>query len=192
VNRQVRAAAFCVTGLAGDGADGIWPARVSNVKSFHVMRAFAVLALCASFAAPAAACSFAPGYAAFPPPSRLRPTMVPAPAPEVIVERIDRGYADGNRASCSDAGILVLKVPSDALGYRFELVAGTLGDDVFPAGYVRTVAKGVLRFVWLDGERDWQESIDVLVKITTMSSNGVPSEPKVLRIRHPGGVGPRR
>ena len=156
------------------------------------MRIPAVLLLCALSARPALACSFAPGYQSFRVAPVLRPTLVPAPAPEVVVESIERGYDDGDGASCSDAGILVLRVPSDALGYHFEIVAGGFDDVVFPDGYVRTVERGRLRFVWLDGELDWQESIEVLVRVTTLSSDGVPSEPQVLRIRHPGGESPRR
>lgn len=157
------------------------------------MRTAVLIAVCALLAAPAAdACSFAPGYEAFRMAPVLRPTLVPAPAPEVVVESIQRGYDDGELASCSDAGILVLKVPSDSVGYHFEVVAGSFDDLVFPEGYVRTVEPGRLRFVWLDGELEWQESIDVLVRITTLSSDGVPSERQVLRIRHPGGASERR
>jgi hypothetical protein len=157
------------------------------------MRTLALLAIVGAFVAqPAFACSVGPGYEAFRvAPKLLRPTMTLAPAPDVAVETIERGYDDGGRGSCSDAGVLVLKVPSDVLGYRFELVAGSL-DDVFPDGYVRTRERGRLRFVWLDGEHDWQESIDVLLKITTLSATGVVSEPTLLRIRHSGGASPRR
>jgi len=158
------------------------------------MRALALVTIVGAFAAqPAFACSFGPGYEAFRvAPRVLRPTMTLAPAPDVAVETIERGYDDGNRGSCSDAGVLVLTVPSDALGYRFELVAGSLDDEVFPDGYVRTRERGRLRFVWLDGEQDWQESIDVLLKITTLSATGVVSEPTLLRVRHSGGASARR
>lgn len=156
------------------------------------MRISAILLLCALSARPALACTFAPGYQAFRAAPIVRPTLVPAPAPEVVVESIERGYDDGDGASCSDAGILVLRVPSNALGYHFQIVAGGFDDVVFPEGYVRTVEPGRLRFVWLDGELSWQERIEVLVRVTTLSSDGVPSEPQVLRIRHPGGQSVRR
>jgi hypothetical protein len=157
------------------------------------MRVLALIAIVGALAAqPAFACNLGPGYEAFGAgPTLLRPTMTLAPAPDVTVETIERGYDDGDGGSCSDAGILVLTVPSDALGYRFELVAGSL-DDVFPDGYVRTRERGRLRFVWLDGGHDWQESIDVLLKITTLSATGAVSEPTLLRIRHSGGASARR
>jgi hypothetical protein len=158
------------------------------------MRVLALIAIVGALAAqPAFACSLGPGYEAFGAGLTLsRPTMMLAPAPDVTVETIERGYDDGDGGSCSDAGVLVLTVPSDALGYRFELVAGSLEEDVFPSGYVRTRERGRLRFVWLDGEHDWQESIDVLLKITTLSATGVVSEPTLLRIRHSGGASARR
>jgi hypothetical protein len=158
------------------------------------MRTLALLAIVGAFVArPAFACSVGPGYEAFRVvPKLLRPTMTLAPAPDVAVETIERGYDDGDGGSCSDAGVLVLTAPSDALGYRLELVAGSLDDDVFPDGYVRTRERGRLRFVWLDGEQDWQESIDVLLKITTLSASGVVSEPTLLRVRHSGGARVRR
>jgi hypothetical protein len=157
------------------------------------MRTIVVAALGVLLAESALACSFTPGYEPF----RIeavvrRPTPAPAAAPAIEVERIERGYDDGDGASCSDAGIFVFRVPSDVLGYRFEIVAG--GDDghVFPDGFVRTREPGRLRFVWLDGESNWQESIDLLVKVTAISSLGVVSEPALLRIRHSGGATGRR
>src|SRR5688572_18193559 len=156
------------------------------------MRTIVVAALGVLLAELGFACSLTPGYEPFPIESApRRPTPAPAAAPAIEVERIERGYDDGDGSSCSDAGILVLKVPSDALGYRFEIVAGS-GAGVFPDGFVRTRERGRLRFVWLDGESNWQESIDLLVKITTISSLGVISEPALLRIRHSGGTSVRR
>jgi hypothetical protein len=156
------------------------------------VRTAALIGIFALLGEPAFACTFAPGYQAFRVAPVLRPTLVPATAPTVTVESIERGYDDGDGGSCSDAGILVLKVPSDSVGYHFEVVAGGFDDVVFPQGYVRTVEPGRLRFVWLDGDHDWQESVDVLLRVTTISSDGVPSEPQVLRIRHPGGASARR
>ena len=143
----------------------------------------AVLAVCI-VARPVLACSFAPGYEAFRP-VRFLPGSNLLPEPAVSVDRIERGH-QGDAGLCADAGILVLKVPTEMLGYSFELVEGTFDDVVFPEGFVQPTERGYLRFVWLDGNTDRQEPIDVLVKITTMSATGVLSEPLLLRIEDPG------
>jgi hypothetical protein len=73
---------------------------------------------------------------------------------------------------CADAGVLVLAVSDDALGYSFEIVEGTFDDLAFPDGFVQPVQSGLLRLVWLDGNSYAQEPISVVVKITAMSGIG--------------------
>jgi|SRR6188768_723990 len=133
----------------------------------------------------AIACSFAPGYEAFLPGPVMRPSPTLAPAPAVSVEGIRRG-TNGDPGMCADAGVLVLKVPRAAQGYSFELVEGRFDDQVFPQGFVQPTRPGYLTFVWLDGNTDVQEPIDVVVKVTAISNIGVLSEPLLLKIEHPG------
>jgi hypothetical protein len=146
-----------------------------------------LLALTAgTISVPSVACSVTPGYKVFRP-LILRPGLSLEPAPKVTVSGITRGHKEGDpAASCSDAGILVLAVSSDALGYRFEIVEGEFDDVVFPESFVQPTEQGLLRFVWLDGDTNVQEPINVVVEITTLSANGTLSEPLLLRIEDPG------
>jgi hypothetical protein len=152
------------------------------------VRSIAVIWLGLSLAHAAHGCSLGQGYELFRLSGVVYPAKRLAPAPEVSVASIKRGYNDGEPNSCSDAGVLVLRVPSDISGYRFELVEGTFDDAVFPEEFVRPILSGELSFVWLDGKTNWQEEIDVLVKVTAISSIGVLSKPTFLRIQHPGGA----
>ena len=146
----------------------------------------AVLMLGAADAA--LACSPVRGHQPFVPSPTIRPATKLLPAPQISVEKIERGYRGGND-SCSDLGTLVLKVPESVAGYAFEIVAGNFdGDMPFPAGFVQPAVRGQLRFVWLDGPKSPQEPLNVLVKITAVSATGVLSEPLFLRIQDPGGT----
>jgi hypothetical protein len=151
-------------------------------------KAIALVILSAVPLASSYGCSLMRGYARFELGPVLRPSNVLLPAPAVSVVSIERGYNDGDSGSCADAGILVLKVPSNAYGYRFELVEGAFDDVVFPDYFVRPIGGGELRFVWLDGRRNYQEPIKVVVRVTAISSTGAVSEPSVLPIEHPGGA----
>jgi hypothetical protein len=160
---------------------------MSAPRSVRILLAVAI----AITAIPALACSFAPGYKVFQPRPSLRAESVLAPAPKVTVDKITRGHKGDAAGTCSDAGILVLKVPSNALGYSFEIVEGAFDDVVFPEGFVQPTEAGLLRFVWLDGNTNVQEPIKVVVKVTTMSVDGKWSEPSLLRIEDPGRGGVR-
>jgi hypothetical protein len=87
---------------------------------------------------------------------------------------------------CAGFGLLVLNVPKQVLGYRFELVEGRFDGGLFPTGFVQPTQLGYLAFSWLDGNADTQEPIDVTVRITAISSVGVLSEPLLLKIEDPG------
>jgi len=140
------------------------------------------------------ACSFAPGYEVFLPGPILRPGSTLVSTPKVSVDRIERGRNEGDpAATCADAGILVLTVPNDVVGYSFEIVEGAFDDIVFPEGFVKATETqpGLLRFVWLDGDTYVQEPIKVVVKVTAISTNGTLSEPLMLRIEDPGRGGVR-
>jgi hypothetical protein len=148
-------------------------------------RTIAVVVLGATPVTPGYCCTLIGGYESFEVAQVLPATVVDA-APQVTVVSIKRGYEDRFRW-CPDFGALVLKVPSNELGYHFELVEGGIDDPFFPEGFVKPQG-GEFVFVWLEGRRSWREPINVLVRITTISSAGVVSEPALLRVEHPGRV----
>jgi hypothetical protein len=149
-----------------------------------------LLVVCAMMLArPVAACSLAPGYEAF----QVRPAPEKSALihpPSVSVENIRRGHR-GDSGLCADLGFLVLKVLNARLGYRFEIVEGKL-DGVFPEGFIQPAAPGYLSFVWVDGNTDAQEPIQIVVKVTAMSKAGHLSEPLMLRIADPGRAAARQ
>jgi len=157
---------------------------MAAMRSARVLLAVAA----ATLALPALACSVAPGYKVFLPGPVFRPGSTLVPAPKVTVDRIQRGNR-GEPGMCADAGVLVLAVPNNALGYSFEIVEGAFDDVVFPEGFVQPTEPGLLRFVWLDGNTYAQEPIRIVVKVTAMSGNGSVSEPLLLRIEDPGRGG---
>jgi hypothetical protein len=159
---------------------------MAAMKSACILLAVAT----ATFALPVLACSVAPGYKVFLPGPIFRPGSLPDPAPKVTVDRIERGKR-GDPGMCADAGVLVLAVANDALGYSFEIVEGAFDDVVSPEGFIRSTEPGLLRFVWLDGSTYAQEPIRVVVKVTAMSATGSVSEPLLLRVEDPGRGGVR-
>jgi len=113
--------------------------------------------------------------------------------PSFKVLKIERGTDDGNYGSCSDAGVLTLfqnKPYDENEGYKFEVVAGTFEDSIFPEIPVRAVPHleqdHLYKFVWLDGSNKYQEPIDIKVKITAVSRSGIESDPSYLNVIHPG------
>lgn len=132
----------------------------------------------------ARACSVLPTFDPVPA-SVIGSESAPAAAPVVTVERIVRGRV-GEAGTCAELGFLTLKVPHEVLGFRIEPVSGNLGRTVFPEGFVQPREQGRLGFVWLDGNTDAQEPIDVVVRVSALSPDGVVSEPVQLRITHPG------
>ena len=154
---------------------------MAATKSARMLLAVAA----ATFAFPVLACSVARGYKVFLPGPLYRPGETLLPAPKVTVDRIERGDV-GDPGMCADAGVLVLAVQDDALGYSFEITEGAFDDVVFPEGFVQPTEPGLFRFVWLDGNTHAQEPLKVVVKVTAMSGNGSLSEPLLLRVEDPG------
>jgi len=150
-----------------------------------LLRSRWLLSLCGvAFVSATFACDPIPTYKAFEP-EVLRPSVAPAAAPNVSVERIQRGHAGNN--SCDDLGWLTLRVPIGRVGYSFEVVEGaSLGDSVFPEGFVQPIKEGFFGFTWADGRSDVQEPLSFVLKITTMSATGTLSEPLFLRIEDRG------
>lgn len=118
---------------------------------------------------------------------------VEASKPNFEVASIHRGTDDGNGASCSDAGIINLKIKDDSLqnqGYIFEIVQGVFEGNpfrkeaIFPDKLWHN--KKLYRFIWFDGNSVEQEPFNIMVKIVSVSISGHKSEPQFLEIRHLG------
>lgn len=114
-------------------------------------------------------------------------------SPNFEVSSIHRGSDDGNYASCSDAGILTLKLLSKSMpnvGYLFSIEKGKYDVGLFPDEPIVTSKQfflsGEYNFIWLDGNSNEQEPIDIVVRIVAVSESGKKSEPTFLTINHPG------
>lgn len=141
------------------------------------------------------ACSFAPGYDEFLPNPLYKGKSHPLAIPYASVESIKRGYDDGNRGSCSDAGIITIKFknenPAKVTGYKLKIVSGTFENHVIPDYEVTpsryNINENSMSFVWLDGSYNNQEQIDFVLQIIAVSPEGGESEPYHLKIQHAGG-----
>jgi hypothetical protein len=144
------------------------------------------------------ACDFMPGYQSVVPTPILGGSVAEIPGPpEISVAELRRGFDDGNAASCSDAGILRLRVSrtegESIAGYLFELKNGDFPEATLSDGYVMPVLLGKggrgFRFVWLDLPRGSRilKPIDATISVRQLSSGGYLSEPVLLHISHRGG-----
>ena len=138
------------------------------------------------------ACSFSPSYRNSPflvvPSNDNMPNPNP---PEIEVNLIERGYDDGNFASCSDAGIIEFKVSNNKVGYDITTIEPEEHKSTIPDGIYGAVQEDngyYIRFIWLDGSRNYQEPLFVRVKVRAISKTGGISEPVELKIEHPGGI----
>jgi len=134
------------------------------------------------------ACSLYRSYEPFVLGPKIRYKAELEPAPEVHIQEIKRGHS-GETTACANWGSIVLTVPAGDAGYSFEIIESSIGE-VFPSGFVRSSSgyafPAGLRFYWSDGATDDQELIELLVRITAVSRDGVLSEPTVLKIEHAG------
>jgi len=113
--------------------------------------------------------------------------------PTFVVNHIGRGEDDGNHGSCSDAGMISLKLnekPPLKQGYIFEIVEGEFEDSLFDGTPViindLIENKSTYSFIWFDGNSDEQEPINIKVKIIAVSNSGHKSTPQYVVIKHPG------
>lgn len=136
------------------------------------------------------ACSFMPTMEMFKTSSveRIEPTI-----PMFKLSHIGRGEDDGNHGSCSDAGVITLKLQSIPIvdqGYIFEIIEGSFEDTLFDTAPVilndLIEDKSTYSFIWFDGNSDEQEPINIKVKITAVSKSGHQSAPQYVDIKHPG------
>ncbi|WP_441002449.1 hypothetical protein [Pseudocolwellia agarivorans] len=136
------------------------------------------------------ACSFAPVFDEF---ITTDVALIKASSPRFSLESIHRGTDDGNHGSCSDLGIIKLKIdtiPVHEQGYIFKIVKGRFEDQLFldsPVVLSKFIQnKQLYSFMWFDGSNEVQEPINITIQITAVSLSGDKSEPQVLNISHPG------
>jgi hypothetical protein len=138
---------------------------------------------------PAFCCSILPNYESVDSASTARATMSTSPPPVVTIEQIVRGHK-GEIGDCAYLGWVVLKVPREPVGFRFEIVEGSL-NGILPEGFVRPTTPGTLGFFWGDAYSDAQEPIRVVISVTSLSKAGFVSRPLVLTIQDPGRAAAR-
>jgi hypothetical protein len=109
--------------------------------------------------------------------------------PSVTIERIVRGR-EGWIGSCSVLGFVALTIPAEPLAFRFEIVEGGYRD-LFPDAFVRPRRPGALVFVWSDANSEEQKPIRLVVRVTSLSGNGVLSDPQFITIEDPGRTATR-
>tara|TARA_B100000929_G_C15297931_1_gene349308 strand:- start:110 stop:598 length:489 start_codon:yes stop_codon:yes gene_type:complete len=153
------------------------------------MRAILLFSVCFVYFK-ASACSLAPMLNQF----DIQPNEIAEQAskPSFTVSGIHRGTDDGNHGSCSDAGVITLKLQKayPNQGYIFEIVDGEFEDLLFnnfpvtPSEFVED--KSIFSFIWFDGSSIEQEPFSIKVKIIAVSRTGNKSTPQYLTIAHAG------
>jgi hypothetical protein len=135
-------------------------------------------------------CSFMPTKMAFKTSSieKIEPIV-----PTFELNHRVRGEDDGNHGSCSDAGVISLKIKeisSIEQVYIFEIIEGTFEDTLFDTEPViindLIEDKSTYSFIWFDGSYEEQEAINIKVKIIAVSRSGHQSDPQFIEIKHPG------
>jgi len=100
------------------------------------MKKFFLLLSLISIFTPAIACSFAPGYEPLRVSSAYQSKFVPD-KPYALISSVRRGFDDGNGGSCSDAGILTVKIddsnPAHKTAYKFKVLDNELFSSIFPS-----------------------------------------------------------
>jgi hypothetical protein len=157
---------------------------VSGQRMLALRTKWLLLIWLAGPGSPAWGCSVAPDYDVIDNTSGADAGAVRYAAPAVTIERFVRGRK-GWIGSCADLGYIALRVPVEPLAFRFEIVDGSFRR-LFPYAFVQPRRPGALVFFWTDGNSDEQKPIRLVVKVTSLSSNGVLSDPQFITIEDPG------
>jgi hypothetical protein len=111
----------------------------------------------------------------------------PVPKPAVVeLSYIKRGFDDGDFASCSDAGIIELKGSTNTVGYDISVIEPDEHKRIISDGLYGAVKEDngfFIRFIWLDGLKDYQDPISLSLEVRAMSITGQLSEPVELEIK---------
>lgn len=139
------------------------------------------------------ACSFAQPKTFLPTPLPWAKSAIPKP-PVVESISVRRGYKADPKDSCADTGVVVVKLiqtPGTDIGFQFSVVTGEADDQIFPdAALFDTL--GVYVFPWVDGARDHQEPLDLLVRVVAINRDGEQSQATEFRVFHDGRPTPRK
>lgn len=147
-----------------------------------------VVALALVCALPAHACRFPHGFKSVKPETAWLEPRGPKPAAPKISVTLDRGYDDGDFASCSDAGVLKIRVhPTTATaGYFVKVEKGQLPFSL-PGYYIAPVEEDgevFLRFVWLDLPN---KNLSAKLSIVEKNRQGMTSDPTVFEVQSRSG-----
>ena len=143
----------------------------------------------AGLGSPALGCSVSPDYEVIESSSFGDSAGLRYEPPWVTVERIVRGRK-GWIGSCSALGFIALRITAQPLAFRFEIVEGGY-ENLFPDAFVRPRTPGTLVFIWSDANSDEPKPMRLVVKVTSLSSNGVLSDPEFITIEDPGRTATR-
>ena len=154
------------------------------------MKLLTVLLFVFFFTSNANACSFNQGYEPFRTSSSYQSASIPKKTNASVIS-IERGFDDGNGGSCSDAGIIRVKIhdenPINRTGYKFRVVDNELFSNLFPSEPV--IASALNRsenefvFVWYDLGETHNQEMKFTLEITAVSYFGNESEPFQLLIQ---------
>ncbi|MCH9692679.1 MAG: hypothetical protein K0U59_11580 [Gammaproteobacteria bacterium] len=138
----------------------------------------------------ATACSLSPGYVPFLVTPIAQKRGKPPKAPEIEVVSVRRGNI-GDSGMCADLGLVVFRVKDRQrhTGYLFEVVEGSDKSEIIPNGIISSVEDSEFRFPWLDGATEYQEPIELKIKVTAISTLGVESQPSYFWFKDRGRFG---
>ena len=153
------------------------------------MKKFFLLLSLISIFNPAIACSFVPGYEPLRVTSAYQSNFVPD-KPYALISSVRRGLDDGNGGSCSDAGILTIKIddsnPTHKTAYKFKVLDNELFSSIFPSEPVMIspleIKTGEMFFVWFDLGETKGKKMNFTLEIVAVAPSGTESEPFELAV----------
>jgi hypothetical protein len=173
-----------------------------RIRSF-VVPCGIVAAAFAVIATPVCACEFGGNRPHTVEPQAHAADASPPTAPIVTIQSIRRGKGPERQgcsqtaSSCDDLGMIILQVSATddqtetaSLGYRIELVSGSLPSDLsLPETAVRPATSEGLLLYWGDGNTDEQEALDFTLSIRAVDLAGNEGPPTAVEVRDLGSGG---
>jgi hypothetical protein len=173
-----------------------------RIRAF-VMACGIVAGAFAAIAMPVYACEFGGNRPHTIDPQAQATDALPPSAPIVTIPSIRRGKGPEHHgcsrtvSSCDDLGLITLQVSATddqtetaSLGYRIELVSGSLPSDLLlPETAVRPATSEGLLLYWMDGNTDEQEALDFTLSIRAVDLAGNAGPPTAVAVLDPGSGG---